>query len=123
MKWFIIRRLLQVIPLLFIIIIINFTIIRMAPGDPITFLIGGRYASPEYIASLKQDFGLDKSLPEQLVTYMSNVLQGNLGKSIHHFGRPVRDVILEKLPATLLMMGLAAVFSILGGGHIRDNCF
>ena len=95
-------RLLQVVPVLFAIVTVNFTIIHLVPGDP-AIAIAGPAASQAYIDSIHRQFGFDKSLPEQYVIYIANLLQGNLGLSVAA-RRPVLDVVMERVPATLLLV-------------------
>jgi len=111
---YIVRRLLQAIPLILGIIIVNFSLIHLAPGDPITTLVGEFQASPEYIASVKKEYGLDQPLPAQLLFYVLGILKGNLGYSFS-FKQPVLSVILERVPATVLLMMVAITYSTMLG--------
>jgi ABC-type dipeptide/oligopeptide/nickel transport system permease component len=103
-------RLAQAVPILSIIILINFALIHAAPGDPVDFLIGATEATPEYIESLRREFGLDQPLWVQLVTYLGKIVQFDLGYSLR-FREPVLSLILGRMPATLLLMGTALLFS------------
>lgn len=107
---FVLRRIAQAIPLIFAIIIINFTLIHAAPGDPATILIGQMDASPEYIEQVRKEFGLDRPLLHQLGVYVWNVLHLDLGYSLR-YRQDVTSLILSRLPATLLLMGTALVLS------------
>ena len=111
---YVVRRLLQAIPLILGIIVINFGLIHLAPGDPIATLVGEFQVSPEYIANIKKEYGLDQPLPTQLLFYVLNILKGNFGYSFS-FKEPVLDVILERVPATVLLMMGAIVYSTLCG--------
>lgn len=106
-------RLLQVLPAVTGILLIGFLLIHLAPGDPVVAL-AGESGDAEYYAAMRARFGLDRSLPLQLGTYAANVLRGDLGTSYVH-GRPVLDLILERLPATLLLTGSALVVSTVVG--------
>lgn len=109
------RRLLQVVPAVIGIIVIAFTLIQLAPGDPVLAL-AGEYGDEEYYAFMRERFGLDRPLPEQLLTYFARVLQGDFGTSYVH-GRPAMAVIAERLPATLLLALTAfLVSSVVGLG-------
>ena len=90
--------------------ILTFILIRVAPGDPAE-LIAGEAASPEYIQRVREEFGLDKPVLEQLAIYLFSLFRGNLGFSIT-FSRPVLDVILERLPQTILLVGTAIFIAI-----------
>lgn len=107
-------RVLQVIPLLFWVIVVTFMVTHLAPGDPVTFLAGQYEATPEYIATMRHEFGLDKPLLTQLGVYLFKVIQGDLGYSMR-FQQPVLELILSRLPATFLLMGAGLVLgSVLG---------
>jgi peptide/nickel transport system permease protein len=101
-------RLLQAIPLLLGVIVVNFVLIQMAPGDPATILIGDYPAPPEYIAQVRTEFGLDQPLPTRLLRYLGQVLQGNLGYSFAN-RQPVIGLIAERLAATLQLTVTALV--------------
>lgn len=99
---YLIRRGLQIVPTLAGILLVSFILLHAAPGDPLV-AIAGELGDEEYFAFMRSKFGLDRPLPEQLATYVGNVLRGDLGVSYVH-GRPVVHVILERLPASLLLM-------------------
>lgn len=108
------RRIAQAIPLLLVIMIINFLLIHMAPGDPVSYLAGQYQATPEYQDELRRQFGLDQPLHIQFVRYMSETVQGNLGYSFRS-QQGVLSLIMDRLPATLILMGSAfLVASVLG---------
>jgi peptide/nickel transport system permease protein len=107
-------RVLQAIPLLLGVILINFTLIHAAPGDPVTVMIGPGTVSEEFIAQVRSDLGLDRPFLVQLITYIGRVLQGDLGIS-YSYRAPVIDVVLGRLPATLLLMVTAYVLAAIVG--------
>ncbi len=100
---YILRRLGMALPLLVGIVTINFTIIQLAPGDPVSVLVGEFPAPPEYVAQLRHDLGLDRPAPERYVRYMASLAHGDLGFSFRN-RRPVAEVIFSRLPNTLLLM-------------------
>jgi peptide/nickel transport system permease protein len=110
---YLLRRTAQVLPAVAGILLIAFIVIHAAPGDPIVAL-GGEHGDAAYYAFIRARFGLDRPLPEQLLTYLGQVLRGDLGTSFVH-GRPVVDVVTERLPATLLLMSTALVLSSITG--------
>ena len=71
------RRILQTIPLVFGVIVMAFSIIHAAPGDPV-YVLAGEGASPEYIEMMREHLGLNKPLYEQLVVYIATVMRGDL---------------------------------------------
>lgn len=100
--------------LMLAVIVLNFLLIQLAPGDAVDVLIADGGASEEVIERIRESYGLDDPLPTQLVKYIAAIFQGDLGYSFH-FNKPVTEVILEALPVTILL-GLAALFfsSLLG---------
>ena len=110
---YLLRRLAQVLPTVAGLLVLNFCIIHLAPGDP-AIALGGEHGDAAHYAFLRSRFGLDRPLPEQLLTYVSNVLHGDLGTSFVH-GRSVTRVIAERVPATLLLVGTALVLSSVAG--------
>ena len=114
MRRYVIGRLLQAIPLVFIVLTINFILIHSAPGDPIDLIIGEGDVSDELIARTRAEFGLDKPLHVQYFSYVYNVLQLNLGFSVR-YRVDVLGVIISRLPASILLMGTSFVVSSLGG--------
>jgi peptide/nickel transport system permease protein len=110
---YLLRRLVQVLPTMAGLLVLNFCIIHLAPGDPVIAL-GGEHGDAAYYAFLRSRFGLDRPLPEQLLTYVTNVIRGDLGTSFVH-GRSVASVVAERLPATLLLASTALVLSSMAG--------
>ena len=106
-------RLLQVLPTAAAILLIGFLLIHLAPGDPVLAL-AGQNGDAEYYAFIRDKFGLDEPLPEQLATYASQVVQADLGTSYLQ-GRPVATIIAERIPATLLLSVTALVLSSIAG--------
>jgi peptide/nickel transport system permease protein len=113
---YVVRRLLQSIPLVLFVMAINFVIIHAAPGDPITYLYGSSAeVSAEQMQRLRQDLGLTQPLYVQYVLYLRQLARGDLGFSVIN-RKPVLDLILERIPATLVLMSAAFVFSVVVGG-------
>jgi peptide/nickel transport system permease protein len=106
-------RLVQVVPTVFGILVLTFVLIHLAPGDPILAL-AGEYGDEAYYARMRERYGLDRPLLVQLFVYLGHVLRADLGISFVQ-GRPALDIILERLPATLLLSGTALVLSSLAG--------
>ena len=104
---FIIKRLLQIVPVILGVTLVVFLIMQMVPGDS-AVLLAGEGASKETVEQLREDLGLNKPLHEQYISYISNVVQGDLGNSLKN-NQPVLDEILIRLPITMEL----AFFSIL----------
>ena len=101
------------VPVLIGITIIVFVILSLIPGDPATAILGS-YATPENVARLNAQLGLDHPLVQRYFIWLGNLLQGDLGRSFS-LNRPVIDEILERFNATLILSGLAFVMcSVLG---------
>ncbi|MDB4264618.1 ABC transporter permease, partial [bacterium] len=102
------KRVIYSLMLLLAVIILNFILIHIAPGDAVTALVGDMGgATPELIATLRAEYGLDQNLITQLFRYIAKMMRGDLGISFtHHL--PVMDLILAHLPATILLV--TAVF-------------
>ncbi|MGC4394496.1 ABC transporter permease [Hydrogenophaga sp. T2] len=95
--------------------VLNFFLLRLAPGDVAQVIASeAGSASPAYIAALREQFGLDQPLLHQFGAYLLNLAQLNLGHSFRH-GLPVLDLIAQRLPATLLLMGAAIGFALVSG--------
>jgi peptide/nickel transport system permease protein len=112
---FMLARSLQGLLVIVLIAIINFMLVRAAPGDPVAVLAGEAGASdPQYVAQLRAQFGLDKPITTQLATYVGKVVQLDLGFSYRQ-QQPVLKLIMDRLPATLLLTGTAFALSLLLG--------
>lgn len=106
-------RFLQLVPTVLGIVLVAFVLIHLAPGDPILAL-AGEHGDAGYYAFMRERFGLDRSVPEQLVTFFRRVLVGDVGVS-WVYGRPAMSVITDRMPATLLLMLSALGISTLAG--------
>jgi len=117
MHAYILKRLLTTVPVLFGLTVIVFLIMAMIPGDPAIAILGA-YATPENVERLNRQLGLDKSLAEQYLIWIGNLLQGDLGRS-YSLNRPVADEVLERFGATLILAGaslvLCSLFGLLAG--------
>jgi peptide/nickel transport system permease protein len=113
MASYILRRCVMMAPVLFGVTIIVFLVISLIPGDPAKAILG-TFATPENVAQLRHDLGLDQSLPVQYVIWLGHVLHGDLGRSfILH--KPVMDEVLDRLFPTLLLAGTALVLASVVG--------
>jgi peptide/nickel transport system permease protein len=109
---FVVRRLIQSIFLLIGITLITFTISHLAPGGPDT-LIEDPNISPDYLARLRVEYGLDQPLPVQYASWVGNLVRLNFGRSFED-NRPVLDKILERVPATLELSLAGLLLGLLG---------
>lgn len=106
---FTLRRLLLIIPVLFGVSLLTFTLSRVVPGDPAR-LAAGPQATTEMYEQIRQEFGLNDSLPVQYWNYVSNLVQGDWGDSILS-RRPVADDLLLYWPATLELVAVAMMIA------------
>ena len=111
---YLIKRLFAVIPVLAVVAVIVFLLLRLAPGDP-AVIIAGDTASAQDIEHIRQTLGLDRPLLTQFLTWIARVLQGDLGTSVFT-GMPVAEMIRQRVEPTLwisaLTMGFAVAFAV-----------
>ncbi|MDQ7728017.1 ABC transporter permease [Halomonas sp. SpR8] len=111
----ILMRLFKAVIVLFLIVIFNFLLIQLAPGDPAAILAGqAGAADQEFLNQLRERFGLDQPMYVQLWRYVSGIAMLDFGYS-YRLGVPVFDLIMARLPATLLLTGTAFVLSLVLG--------
>lgn len=106
---FIVRRLLETIPVFFVIITATFFMIRFVPGGPFT---AERAVTPEVQRNLDRAYGLDKSLGRQYVEYLKMIARGDLGPSYKYANRTVNEIIADKLPTSLELGGLSLAVAL-----------
>jgi peptide/nickel transport system permease protein len=109
---YIVDRLVRGLPIIFAIVVVNFFLIRLAPGDAAQVLAGeAGAASEQYLEQIRRQFGLDQPLYIQFFSYMKNIVVFDLGYSFRH-GREVSSLIFERLGATALLMVAAMTISV-----------
>ncbi len=111
MKRYIGKRALSGILVVILSVCFNFTLIRLAPGDPVRIIAGLDNPNEQQIQVLREKYGLDKSIPEQFVMFLKQVSQGDLGYS-YVSDRPVVDMIVEKVGPTLTLTLTAVLLSV-----------
>jgi peptide/nickel transport system permease protein len=110
---YLIRRLLAVIPVMFVVVTVIFLLIHLIPGDPVAVMLGPD-ATPQQIAQVRATYGLDLPLHWQLVKWYSRVLQGDLGES-YFLGRTVLQAMVERLEPTMVLTVLALLVAVIMG--------
>lgn len=103
----IVKRILQLIPVLLITMTITFVITRVLPGNPAVTILGPQ-ASPEAIEAMEEKMGLNDPMPVQYINYIKGVLTGDIGTS-YRYNQPVAELLLDKLPNTLIL-ALSSLF-------------
>lgn len=106
---FILRRLAFAIPTLFAVVAATFFLLRLAPGGPFD---GDRELTPEVRSALDARYGLDKSLPEQFISYIGGLLRGDFGPSFRYKDVAVSDIIADQLPVSLTIGMLALIVAV-----------
>lgn len=111
---YIANRLLISIPTVLIVTILVFLLLQFIPGDPAEIFLGENRSTPELLAKVRHDMGLDRPLYVQYGSYMWNAMQGDFGRSLNN-NRPVRDEILNRLPSTIELTLAALMIGVLLG--------
>lgn len=108
---YVLRRILSTLPVMGVVVVFVFLLVRIAPGDPAA-IIAGDYATPENIQKIRAGLGLDKPIHVQFAIYVSNLLHGNLGRSLHS-GLPVSQLIAQRVEPTVALALSTLAFAIL----------
>jgi peptide/nickel transport system permease protein len=108
---YIVQRLLFILPVALLVSFMTFMVIHLVPGDPARVLLG-EDATPQTVAALEQQLGLDKPLPTQFALWLWQAVHGNLGQSIQ-LQQPVLDAILQRLPVTAELGICALLYSLI----------
>lgn len=109
---FILKRILQLIPVLFLVSIIIFAMVRISPSDPVASMTKGKQVSAETVRQIKERYHLDKSPVEQYLIWIAGTLRGDLGESFQH-KQPVQDMIAQRIGVTFQLVALSGVLSTL----------
>ena len=110
------RKVLNSLITLLLVLMLNFVLFRVMPGDPIKMVIpNDPKISNEYIEKLMEDFALDEPMYVQFITYMKNAFLLNFGNSFAESGTPALDIVLSKLQYTMILVGTSSIFMILIG--------
>src|SRR3954447_13909386 len=108
---FLARRLVQLIPTLFFVSVLIFSLQHLLPGDP-ALVMAGEERDPAVIAQIREQYRLDQPIPVQYVYWLKGVLSGNFGESLR-IKVPVRELIVQKLPVTIQLGSMAIVIAFL----------
>jgi peptide/nickel transport system permease protein len=110
-------RVLGAVGSLAFVLVVNFFLFRVLPGDPARTLGRGRFRTEEQLEAFRATYGLDQPLPQQFVTFLKNTLTGDLGISLR-YRVPVSDLILDRLWPTLLLVGTSMILASLLGVYL-----
>jgi peptide/nickel transport system permease protein len=113
MLTFLARRLVQLIPTLFFVSVLIFSLQHLLPGDP-ALVMAGEEKDPAVIAQIREHYRLDQPLPVQYVYWVKGVLSGDLGESLRN-KMPVLELIAQKLPVTIQLASMAIIIALLIG--------
>lgn len=108
---FLVRRLLQAVPVLLGVTLVVFLLLHLVPGDPARAALGNN-ATPKAIARLHHEWGLDRSLVSQYLSFVGGLIKGDFGNSLR-YGQPAGKVVFEVLPTTLWLIVYSLVLSVL----------
>lgn len=112
---FTVRRTLAAAPMVIVMIVVNFLLLKAVPGDLVDVMAGeSGIATAEQMADLRARFGLDRSALDQFQAYLSQLLRFDLGFSFR-YNRPIADLVLERLPATALLVTVAVLAAVAVG--------
>jgi len=114
---FVLGRLLGAAGSLFFVLVVNFFLFRVLPGDPARTLGRGRFRTEEQLNAFRETYGLDQPLPQQFLTFLQNTFTGELGVSLR-YRVPVSDLIVDRLWPTLLLVGSSVVLAGLIGIYL-----
>jgi peptide/nickel transport system permease protein len=120
MAWFVGRRLLYLVPVLLAVSLLTFLIASLLPGD-LAYVILGDQATPEKVAALRHDMGLDQPIWWRYLSWLGNVLQGDFGRSFRT-GQTVLQAVAERLPVSLELMLLAQLGALAIGIPLAIAC-
>ena len=98
-------------------LVFNFFLFRVLPGDPVRTLGRNRLVSEEQVQELRETLGLDQSLPQQFVTYLQNTFTGEFGLSFR-YRQPVGDLIVDRLWPTLVLVGTSTILATVIGIYV-----
>ncbi|MBI3536861.1 MAG: ABC transporter permease [Chloroflexi bacterium] len=110
MTRYISKRLLAMLPVLFLVSFVVFMLLHLTPGDPALIMLGEE-ATPQNLAALRHELGLDQPLPLQFLSWMEHIVRGDLGRSIRTH-QQVLEAIVERLPVTIELTALAMIISL-----------
>lgn len=126
MAVYILNRLLQLVPVLFLVSFIVFFVVHLIPGDPVVIMLGEDQRDPQVVEALRREFGFDQPVHVQYLRWLGQTLRGDLGQSLRS-KRPVLDIIIERYPATVylalgsLVLGLAIAIPAGAMAAVKQN--
>jgi len=106
---FLVKRSIRLVIVFFVILVLNFLLPRVMPGNPASILANEYQLPPETVKILEEMWKLNRSLPEQFVAYLESLFTGRWGYSYKYFPMPVYDLIMQRLPWTLLLLGTSSL--------------
>src|SRR5207342_122991 len=117
---FVARRLVYLVPVLMAVSVLTFLVASLLPGD-LAYVILGDQATPENVAALRHDMGLDQAIWIRYFGWLGHVLQGDFGRSFRT-GQPVLQAVTERLPVSFELMLLAEITGLVIGVPIAIAC-
>lgn len=117
MKKYLLKRIVTAFGIVLFVILLNYVIIRLAPGDPVRIMAGFDNPSQELMDALTKKYGLDQPLYVQFWRYITTLFKGDMGDS-YLYNQPVSSLIFERVGASLLLSGVSAVLAVLIGSTL-----
>ncbi|HYO39237.1 MAG TPA: ABC transporter permease [Nocardioidaceae bacterium] len=114
---YVVGKVLGALGSLLFVMVVNFFLFRVLPGDPARSLTRGRVRTEEQLDELRAQYGLDQPLPQQFLTFLTNTLQGDLGVSIR-YSVPVSELIVDRLWPTVALVGLSTILATVIGVYL-----
>ena len=111
---YVLHRAIIAVPLIFVVVTLNFVLVQAAPGDPVYYYVSSEGVSQDFLARMKEELGLNEPLHIQYLMYLSKLARLDLGKSFL-YRRPVLSLIIERMPLTLLLMIIQLAMAVVGG--------
>ena len=115
MAGYVVRRVLWIVPVLVAVSLITFALMHAAPGGPFDVRGGDHHLPPAIIDRLEHQYGLDKPLPQQYLTWLGNLARGDLGPSYKYADRSVNDIVADGIGTTVQLGAMAFLLAILAG--------
>lgn len=105
------KRLLQIIPIFFVVSVLIFALVRMSPTEPITVILGGKQSTQAAVQAAQEKFHLNESIVKQYFRWMMGMFHGDFGQS-YKFQQSVGSMITERIPVTLGLVGFSSIIGI-----------
>ena len=114
---YVVGKVLGALGSLLFVLVVNFFLFRVLPGDPARTLTRGRAVSADQLDAIREQYGLDEPLPRQFLTFLTNTFQGDLGVSIR-YNVPVSELIADRMWPTIALVGVSTLLATVIGVYL-----